>query len=710
MINPALEYNVPAGYAPDAGSGLLLPEMMEGEEKEDREASAERKALVARWLGKVERAKEHWKKSFKRMREDMKFAAGLQWPGQTELNDDRYSANFVLSHVQKKTASMYARNPKVIAKRRPRCEFSLWDEKPESLQTALQGAMAGDPNSMAVLQEVMQAIQTRKMYERVGKTMEILFSYYTDEQEPNFKLMLKQLVRRVITTGVGYVKVDFQREMGRSPDDEVRISDQSRQLAHLQRLADEAQEGELYSGMADLEELRSGLETLMSQPEILLREGLNFDFPQSTSVIIDPACTQIKGFVGANWIAQQYALTADQIDEIYDVDVKDIGGKEYGQAGALLHQVHATGDRKDSATYRVYEIYSKLTGQMLTVCDGAKDFLAEPAAPRVVVERFWPISALTFNDVEWADPEEQGDIFPPSDVRLLRAMQLEHNRSREGLREHRIANRPAYVGPANVLTKEDKDLLASHDVAEFIGLQNVAPGTDPNTVIRPLVKAEIDPAVYDAAPFFDDAQKVAGSQEANWGGVSGAAATEVSVAEGSRLSSIQSNVDDLDDLLSEVAQMASQVMLRELSPETVAEIAGPGAVWPTLTGGEIARELYLDIKAGSSGRPNKAMELANFERIAPILLQIPGIAPRMLAEEAVKRMDDSLDMSDWYVDMLPSVIAMNAASKAPQQGAVSSDPNAQGAEGGDNAEKPPEQAPQGQPSYPTAGDEAGVGG
>lgn len=707
MINPMLDFAAPAGFSPGA-SGLLLPDLMQGESREEKEVTSERKALVARWLKKIERAKAHWGPAFKVMREDMKYAAGLQWAGQTGLDDDRYVANFVLAHVQKKTSTLYARNPKVVAKRRPRMEFALWDEKPESLEMAMRGAMAGDPDSIALLAEVQQALARRQMLERVGKTIEAMFAYYTDEQEPKFKLMLKQLVRRVITTGVGYVKVDFQREMGRSPDLQVKISDQAQQLAHLERLAAEVEEGEVYQGSADIEELRTGLDTLLSQPEILLREGVNFDFPGSTSIIVDPACKQLQGFIGANWIAQEYSFTCDEIEEIYGKDIKDLGGREYGQAGTLLNRPHMTGD-KEYATYRVYEVYSKLTGEMLTVCDGAKDFLTDPEPPRVRVERFWPISVLTFNTVEWSDCEEHGNIFPPSDVRLLRGMQNEHNRSREGLREHRIANRPAYIGPKNILKREEKDLIANHDVSEFIELENMPPDADPRKVIAPLEKAPIDPEVYDTTPFFDDAQKVVGSQEANWGGVSGAAATEVSVAEGARVSSSQSNVDDLDDMLSEVAQMASQVMLAELSPETVAEIVGPGAVWPALTASDIAKEIYLDIKAGSSGRPNKSMELANFERIAPILLQIPGISPRMLAEEAVKRMDDSLDMSEWYVEMLPSVTALNRAGP-PGGGALTNDPNAQGPEGADNAERAPEQAPQGQPAYPTAGDGAGVGG
>lgn len=694
-------------------------EQMAGEPQarpEPAEASRERKAYVDEWMNRITAAKTHWKTAFEIIREDMKFAAGIQWEGQTDNKEGRYIANFVLRHVQNKTSSLYARNPTVVAKPRKRMEFKLWDGTPEALQQAMQGAQAGDPMSMELLMEVATAASSRKMREKIGKTLEILFSYYADEQEPRFKEQAKQLTRRVIICGVGYLKLDFQREMGRTPDIEAKIADHAQRLQHLERLAQEVDTGDIKPGDAQLEELRTGMETLMNEPEVILREGLNFEFPSATSIIIDPACTQLKGFIGAGWIAQQFSFSAGRIKEIYGVDIKDLNAKQYNKTGDMLAMSNSatSGDgRSPEPLYRVYEVYDKASGQLLVVCDGAKDFLQEPGPPRVFIERFWPIFSLSFNDVEWSDQESVGNIFPPSDVRLMRAMQTEHNRSREGLREHRIANRPAYIGPANVLKIDEKAKLGNHEASELIEIQNMSPGTDPRNIIVELPKAVLDPNIYDTAPFFEDASKVTGAQSANWGAVSGAAATEVSVAEGSRMADVQSNVDDMDDFLSNVAQAAGHVLLRELSAETALEIAGPGAVWPSLTGADIAKDIYLDVKAGSSGRPNKAMELANFERIAPTLLQLPGLPPRLLAQEALRRMDDQINLDDWFSEILPSVISMNRGAGAGMGAPTSSDPNAQGpqgAQGGaNNEEQAPGRPPGAQPAYPAAGEGAGVG-
>src|SRR3546814_6027780 len=104
----------------------------------------------------------------------------------------------------------------------------------------------------------------------------------------------------------------------------------------------------------------------------------------------------------------------------------------------------------------------------------------------------------------------------------------------------------------------------------------------------------------------DWSSDVCSSDLANLGGAAGATATESSIAEGSRISSLESNTDDLDELLTTLARATGQLMLMELSVEKVIEIVGPGAAWPNLDREAIVSEIFLEIGAGSSGRPNAA--------------------------------------------------------------------------------------------------------
>ncbi len=668
---------------------------------EDVEASAQRQALVKDIIKKIQNAKTFYSKAFARMRDDMKFAAGKQWPGQT-ADEDRYIANIVLPHVQNRVSSLYAKNPRAVAKRRPTLDYQVWDGKPESLMAAMQLMQAysqmaaaipaqpdpqtGMPVEMQVppevaqaqelLADVQQGKQRADMIGRIGKTLEVLFHYYLNEPSPRFKLQAKQLVRRVVTCGVGYIQIGFQRVMGKDPMISGKIADFAAQLDRIQRLTDEMASGDLQPDQKETEDLRLMIQDLQQKETIILREGLVFDFPKPTSIIIDPECTQIKGFVGARWLAKEFIWTPEKVKETYKKDLKKGEYSAYAKDGTKAN----TGDGDQQFTCG-YEYYDKETGLMYTVVDGYCDFLEEPAAPPAQVEQFFPFFALTFNDTE-SEGEEDYGIYPPSDVFQLRNPQREINRSREGLRQHRRANQPQYGMAKGAMGDEDKTKLTAAMPHEVLELNAMLPGQKIDDVIQQIKKHGVDPNMYDTSPYLDDVLRVGGSQDATLGAATGdATATEANIAEGSRLVSTSSNVDDLDDLLSDVARASGQILLREISAETAKKIAGIGAVWPEFSQQEIMEELYLEIKAGSSGRPNKAQHISNIERAMPFVIQIPGMNPAYWARKLVEALDDDdIDMAEAYQEGMPSIVAQNSA-KQPSTGDPANDPAQQGNEG-----------------------------
>ena len=644
--------------------------------------------LVSDWLSKIEEAKAFWHPQFTRMREDMDFVAGKQWEN-SHASDTRYVANIVQRHIQQRVASLYAKNPTVTARRRKTLDFAIWDGGMGMLQAAqaeaemaLAAGMPPSPQTLEFLADFQAGVQRRQFMDKLAKTMEIVFKYSLEQQVPDFKLQMKQLVRRACICGVGYVKIGFERIMERRPEDSDKIRDITEKLATLKRIASDIHDRELTESSKEMEQLRLMMVDLQSQELKIVREGMVFDFPSSTSIIPDPRCKQLKDFVGANWVAQEFILSNDEVKEIYGKDVS-VGRRMIRKALGMTMPSYSKNE--DIA---VYEIYSKKDNLKYIVADGYPDFLQEPAAPYPCVERFWPFFTLSFNDIE-----SDKDIYPCSDSRLLQPMQKEYNRARQGLREQRHANRPKYIVPKGMLDDEDRAKLQSHPANAVLELNAVTPGTNVGQLIQPMPLAGFDPMMYDTSMIFDDILKVVGSQEANMGGTSnGTTATEVSVAEGSRMSSIQSNIDDLDDMLACMSNSAGQVMLKYYNEETVKKIAGPGAVWPMFDMQTISEEIFLEIEAGSSGRPNKAQEISNFERIAPLLMQIPGISPEWLAKQAVTRLDDRMDISDAVIAGIPSVVAMNAQQPQNATGDSDTNPNEQGSEGGNKTERPQEQS------------------
>lgn len=632
---------------------------------EDDEISEATRKLVTKWCSRIQKAKTHWKPKYEQMQKDMKFARGKQWPSDAE--SDAYVANVVGRQIGARTSAIYAKNPRFTARRRPRLDFALWDGSPDTMNAAL--SQPNDPNAQALLADIAEGNKTRTMYDRIGKTMEILMQYFLNEGNPRFKLQAKQLIRRVRTCGVGYIEVGWQRIM-KTSSTEGQLADMSNRLAHIERQVHELKEGEIQTDSAEAEELRTAINALQSQKQMILREGLTFDFPRARHMIIDPEVTQLRGFIGARWLAREYLMPHERVEERFNVDLKTSYTKHTADTS------NPTGTEL-ACVWRVFDLEN---GTEFYVCDGYKGFLQEPAEPDAFYEQGHPWLALTFNDVE-----DEDDPFCPSDVEILRPMQLEINRAREAVRNHRIANRPAWLGAKGLFTNEDKYRLAGHEINEFIELDAIpASGdVDISSKIQAKPVAPIDPATYETETVFVDILRTMGEQEANLGGTSGATATESSIAEGSRMSAVSSNVDDLDEFLSDVARMAGQLLLHELSVEWAQRIAGPGAVWPELSREEIANEIFLEVRAGSSGRPNRAMKLANIERIAPFVLQTPGLNPLWWLRNMLEEMDDGLDIDDAIMANLPSIIAMNA-QKQLSTGNPATDPSQQGAAGAQN--------------------------
>lgn len=665
-----------------------------------------RAALLSVWADRVRRARTHWNYAFTRMRGDMKFVRGYQWPNQTrEGGEERYVANLTLRHVSQKVAALYAKNPKAVAHRRTTLDFQLWDGSPDSLmqaQQAMQMAMEMGPEgamhpavqqAQDLLADVSGGAQRKTLYNKMGKTLELVYEHQIQEQNPPTKKSMKKLVRRTVTTGVGYIKLGYHRQFERSPEDQDRINDVAEQLAMLENLVADAQDAELREDESRREELNILMQNIQQKEELVVREGLSIDYPPSTSVIPDPACRNLDGFIGCRWVAQEFLLTPDMVQEVYGKDVGSTFTRynpEYhdnGLAGAApapgqQESSESEPDVTESDRVCVWEIYDKRTRTVYVIADGYPDFLEEPREPTVSLERFWPFFTLMFNEVE-----DDYDVFPPSDVSLIRDMQIEYNIARQRLREHRDANRPKYATSKGQLDDPDKTALtnsSAHTVVELNGLQ---PGQKISDVLQAVPHSGIDPNLYEVGTYFEDILKVGGSQEANIGGAAGITATESSIAESSRMTGIGSNIDDLDDFLTELARSASQVLLLEMAPDTAQEIAGPGAVWPQLSAAEVARELWLEVSAGSSGRPNKAQEIQNFERLAPFLLQIPNLNSRWLLEQAVERLDDRMDLDEAFAAGLPSIVAQNGQSQ-PGTGDPATDPNSQGPQGADNAPGP----------------------
>lgn len=645
-------------------------------------------AAVKVWQGRITKAKQKWAPDFKRMKDNMEFVTGLQWPGQIDLQDDRYQCNLTLRLVNQKVATLYARNPTAEVTRRKQLDYQIWDGQIQSLMPAMQQASmlvsSGGilpPDLEMLLQDVQAGKQRNRLVQNVCETIDIIYQYFIDAQKPDFKEQAKQMVRSTIICSVGYVKPVYCSTVNATYHNVFSTDISSTKEARVQRAKEimmAREEQNLDPDSAEMATLKSLVMSIGAseslQDEDKLPERLEFDFPMATSIIVDPRCRNLKEFVAARWIAQEYILPVSEVNALFDTDITVGGGEgyatEHNMNGSLLLDEPNRDSSKESDPFQknlvsLYEIFDYNSKTRCFIVQGWKDYVVAPEPVFPSVSGFWPIQSLVFNDTV-VDPDTRASIYPPSDVDLSRSAQKEWNRTRDALRNQRNANAPKYIVRKGYLTDEDIAKLKNAEPNSVIQLEGIPPDVEPSKFIQVMQVAAIDQLVYDTAPLEQDLMLSGGAQQANIGPAQpNVTATVGTIAEQSRMTVASSNIDDLDGVLSRLAQAGGEMLLRALPSEMATRIAGPGAAWPENTREDFVNEIQISIRAASSGRPNKAVELANFQQIAPLLLQ-SGANPFAVIKEGVRRLDDALDVSDFLPTMMP--MQPQNGQEAPQNG------------------------------------------
>lgn len=704
--------------------------------------------LVQRILETIRRDKRHFEKAFKRMETSMFRALHGRAPDWSESN---YKANITGQHVKTKTASLYAKNPKIVARRKETLDFVVWDETVQSLQMAMQtvaqgtaimaqheaavaqaeqAAAAAPPDvfapalghnggppmeippppmppgyeqALAIVKDFQEGMQYRQMLKRFGKTLELVFADAMRQQTPlDFKSSMKRLARRALTTCVGYVEMGFQKQYGVPAEISGKLEDHRTRIAHLEKMIEEANEGDVEDCSAEKAELEAAVAALEAKPQVIIRQGLTFDFLQSSKVIPDRLTTALPGFVGSRHITVEYILPKGEVEETFKVDLgyrytpyTVDGQRMYGQRGVDTGddvEENATdgvfaAQGKDSDLVCLFKHYDKVSGLVYHLVDGHPKHIKPPAAPDIDVPRFWPVYPLTFNDVE-----SEKEVFPKSDVELIADVQDEINRSRQGKREHRNAARPRWGYSAGVFDEEqDIENLKKAEPFDAIKLNGLGPDQSIEKVLQVIPVPGVDPNLYDTNEVLQDAALTVGAQGAQLGGLTKSTATGVAVADQTVSSNDNSSIDDLDAFLTMMARDGGQILMANLKKEDVVKIAGRGAVWVEdlgMTPEQIYDAVYLEIEAGSTGKPNQAQEIRNLKEIGPLLLQVGAIPPEWLARDMLRRYDDRLDLTEAVVAGLPAIVAQNRMAQ-PAQGDPQRDPTSQGGEGGDKNATPP---------------------
>ena len=641
--------------------------------------------MVKQWQDRILSAREFWQPTFKKIKEEQAFAAGKQWPdGSQEWFSEKYVGDRIQQLLNRLCASRYAKNPKTSATVRERMQFAVWDESEESLagakailqaaapileQAAQAAALGLTPSAppppeiemaQAIMRDYEQGMAEKALYAKVARTAALLVQQQWDTQTPEFIVSMKSLVTRVDTSRVGYIKVSYRRdEKPREPMQNAKIVDLQARLQTLKSQLEKIKDGEIDADSAEADETALLLKRVTEELSVEEKpefedEGPVDDFLTATSVIIDPATRSLKEFIGASWICHEMLMDIAEAESAYGVSLFDVGAVLYDESGPQASGAQSPRDKASSERKRVcvWNVEDKNSGMSFVLIDGVRHFIKQPHVNLPKVKRFWSIVPLTYHvtEVETNDPVNDVTCYGKSTVRRVMPMQVNINSKGEEFRQTLIANRPGWLHDKSKVMDNDLIALNAQRIAHTsIGISGMNGGKVSDFIsARPV--QPIDPMLYNTS-VDDQAMLLAGGvQASNMGGQNpGETATGQAIAEGSRISVDESNTADLDYCLGMVAQMHWEMSLQEMSTELVKKKVGRGAVFPDIAKDKFANDIFIEIEAGSSGKPNAALEIAKAEKIGPLLvglLQSTGRSIEPIIKLYARLLDSSIDVDE----------------------------------------------------------------
>ena len=580
----------------------------------EREPTPEEKAQTKWWLDTLARECELHKDSWRQMRECREAAAG---------DKKEYLVNVNLHEATLETLLpiLYAQDPEV-------------DVRPEE---SVDESRYGELKPFC-------------------RTLEIVTN--RELRDAKLEKQAPRVIRAAKVCGFGVAKVMFQTDTEQDPVIRARINDLQDNMQRIAHLAEQVAEGDECTpedAAKQREDLEQTVKALQEKVEVLRAIGLVLDFVRSDDLVVPHAVGELVDYERAPWIAQRIWMQKESAVEEFGLSKKEA---DQLTTYACRQSVPGENDReavdepskgrKQELTC-CWEVWDHRNQTVLTFIEGLDRYAKEPFSPQFVGERFYPFFVLGF---AWVD----GRRDPLSAVAMADPLVQEYNGTRSGYREHRENAIPAGVFDKSIMDVEDVERLRKRERIELVGID--ANGANVQQALGVLQYPQVDPALYDTSVIRGEIDIIYGVQDAMRGVVMKAkTATEAEIMQQGLGARTTGQRGQLEEWLQEIAQYAAEVLLLAMPAEQVQEIAGAGAVWPELNRSQIYHMVQVEIRAGSTGKPDKEKDLKVWKELLPELMPIiqqytkalasgqPGIADALkeIVMETFRRFDDRID-------------------------------------------------------------------
>lgn len=478
----------------------------------------------------------------------------------------------------------------------------------------------------------------------LGKTMEIVIK--KSWQRARLKAAMRPMVRSGVSVGIGWLKVAWHQRAGQDPTTATRIADLQDNLARLRVSQQTLAMGEADDPEALAASIQSQIEGLQAGLEVVQSRGFVADFIAAEDVQVSPECARLENYLDAPWIAHRSfmpfeeakafatALTKEELaaatmytqvtppDPNASIDASKLTNVNASDADSFTPGDKMAGlGGKGTGTLPghvcVWEIQSREDGMIYTLIEGTKKWARPPTPPHNATTRF-------YNLFQWAPIQVDGKRHPQSLTERAAPLLDEYNRIRSNKREHRRRAIPKLGFNRRRVSPEDAQKMEGGGIGEMIGLDIMGEEAD-KSPLYPIEYNRIDPALYDTSEVRSELEMTYGIQEALSSTIRTAKTLgEAEIQQSGTEAREGFKRDGLEEMLTDLAIYTAEIALLEYRHEEVQQMAGPEAFWPSspeakLTVEDLASLVNVQIRAGSSGKPDTRLRQEQWAQLMPIL-------------------------------------------------------------------------------------------
>lgn len=648
------------------------------ENPEDEARRVQERARVRQLLTRIEEGRKFDQAAYEAMAKDRLYARGI--------TGSAIKVNLIQSYIDTWVSVLYARDPDV-------------DVLPAD----------------AVSQ------RTREEARLFAKTLEVVIVKLWKRGKLKRKAI--KWVRAALTVGIGWLRVTWQQRTAHDPIIKGQIDDIQDNLRALVALREQMEEpAALEAHDAQKVEEEERLSALEANVEKIISRQLCFDFIRSEDIVVSNDVETIMDYQDGSWLDIRTFKSFDQACALFPDVPRDKmkSATMYGRRSILPDaEQPKPGTTKQSADEAsiyasaaydavnnsdcsgmfvcIHETQDRDTGLDYTLIEGLDCFPRPPVARKPYATRFYDVFALSFTEVD-------GLRYPQSLNTRSHSLQDEYTNLESRLSTHRRRIIPKIIFNKAKVDNKGAKAMAIATTGEMVGI-DVRGNIDMSKLLYVPQYPALDPGLYSTENIKHNMEIVWGTQEAVMGSVTVAkTATEAKIQEAGTGARTTSKRDTLDDSLSDIAQFTAEIAIQVLDTNDARNIAGPDALWPEISKPEdLDAFVQVEIRAGSSGKPDTAMQIEQWTQELPLLSQgIKEIAAlrrsdpldvancmEALIEETVERFGDRIDLAR-LIPQLPELVLDPMTGMMTPKHMVSAPPA-------------PALGPDGQPLPPTEG-------